>query len=395
MKLSDLDKEIVQQLNSLRDLYMTAKDEGMLSGLNELKSLLKRKSEFPLEEQTAVILKDRDDRLQRNSSLTEEQALKAALSEDGVEEQLIENGMSREDFNSFSSKLDEMTERIVAGFSDTKQGFSDTKKDLSEIKEMLANQPANGAAASAEEPAAGNHVCVAIHPAPSLVAQQVDKLGDNFHKNVMMQQLGESLKASFAEKALRACISSTDYGTIRNELEKQPECLIYLGTGVGFEAPDSGTSQRQILVGTCKLPPFVVVCLKYGAKETAQRLVGCAPAGDSVKAVVYIRVDVHEKMKVLCQNVIPELLKCLLVDSFNFDGLRDALGRLIDALKLCKADFGILPGRALSAGAAICSMKLLAEKGGPNVTLEPEDPFARNNVLRMVRAMRELLLSSM
>ena len=63
------------------------------------------------------------------------------------EKRLIENGVSQEDLDSFSSKLDEMTERIVAG-------FSDAKKDLSEIKDKLANQPANGAAASAEEPAA-------------------------------------------------------------------------------------------------------------------------------------------------------------------------------------------------------------------------------------------------
>ena len=107
--------------------------------------------------------------------------------------------------------------------------------------------------------------------------------------------------------------------------------------------------------------------------------------------MLYIRVDVNEKTKVLCQ-IIPELLKCLLVDSFNFDGFSNALESLIGALKLCEGDFGILAGRALSAE-ALSPIKLSDDdEAGPKVTLEPEDPFARNNILHMVSKTRHLLL---
>ena len=255
----------------MKELYTAAKDEGMLSKLNEI---LSRQSSFPLENQIATVRKDRDDRLVQNESLTDDQALREALSEEGVQERLMENGVSREDVESLSSKLDKVEETIM-------RGIAELKEENAEMKAMLANQQVNdGAAANATEPD-GNHVCIAVHPTPSLVAQHTDKLGEDFHRNFMMQRLRESLKTSFEKKALRACISSTDYGTIRDELLKEPVGLIYLGVGVGYEAPESGKSQRQILLGTCKLPPFVVVCLKYGAKWTAERLVGCSPAGNS------------------------------------------------------------------------------------------------------------------
>ena len=90
-KLSNLDKEIEGHLKSLKELYTTAKDEGMLSKLNEL---LVRQSSFPLENEIATVQKDRNDRLVQNESLTDDQALREALSEEGVQERLVEHGVS-------------------------------------------------------------------------------------------------------------------------------------------------------------------------------------------------------------------------------------------------------------------------------------------------------------
>ena len=72
---------------------------------------------------------------------------------------------------------------------------------------------------------------------------------------------------------------------------------------------------------------------------------------------------------------------------------RDALGSLIEVLKLREGDFGILPGRALSAG-ALCPIKLSGDKQGPKVTLEPEHPFTRNNIMRMVSKLTQAMIGT-
>jgi hypothetical protein len=226
--------------------------------------------------------------------------------------------------------------------------------------------------------------CILLSPAPSLLVENENErrahnCGYSFSKQHMVSQVEQLLKHHGLSGIIHLPTESNPLGN-RSE---QCKCLVYIGTGVGYELETIAASavypERLFGEHAGKLPQMVVICLKYGAKKLAEYV---QTLGDAV-AILWINSDFDD-----VSESIGILLAALTTVTNKVDSIR--LNCLLPQVLPEMIDHGLLVshGRSGGGGADAGSVFGLSESlkhtiagnGGGRVVI-PEHRIPFNNII--------------